>query len=298
MGLASRQTISILLFHEDPRSATRRYRSLPMEPKSSTAVIESVCTVPSLTVNFRDLGLKQGDVLLVHSSFRSIGWVNGGAEAVVRALLDVLGEAGTLVVPTHSSDNSDPANWACPPVLEEHWQTIRDTMLPYDPRTTCTRGMGVIADTVRAWPGALRSAHPQTSFAAVGPQAEVITSEHALDCALGDRSPLAKLEQLKARILLLGVDFDACTAFHLAESRLSPTKIQSSFAATVDGGVRQWVTVQDFDYTDNDFEILGRDLREQRQHDVTVGMVGAAKCTVVSFPTVVAFAQQWFQSHR
>jgi aminoglycoside 3-N-acetyltransferase len=63
--------------------------------------------------------VKPGDILLVYSSLSSLGWVNGGAEAVVLALPDVLGETGTLVVPTQFPDNSDPANWQHPPVPEE-----------------------------------------------------------------------------------------------------------------------------------------------------------------------------------
>ena len=172
-----------------------------------------LCTRKSLTDQFQALGIIRGETLLVHSSLRSLGWVNGGAEAVVLALLDVLGETGTLVVPTHSPDNSDPADWQHPPVPEEWKPIIRETMLPYDPQTTRSRLMGVIAETVRTWPGAVRSAHPQTSFAAIGPEAESLMAGHVLDCALGERSPLAKLEAVRARVLLLGVGFECCTAF-------------------------------------------------------------------------------------
>lgn len=131
-----------------------------------------LCTHKSLTSQFHSLGVISGDILLVHSSLSSLGWVNGGAEAVVLALLDVLGETGTLVVPTQSSDNSNPAHWQHPPVPEEWKATIRETLLPYNPRTTRTNGMGVIVETVRTWPGAVRSLHPQTSFTAVGLKAE------------------------------------------------------------------------------------------------------------------------------
>lgn len=70
-----------------------------------------LCTRQSLTHELRDLGVKQGDVLLVHSSLSALGWVNGGAEAVVLAFLDAIGDNGTLAVPTFSSANSDLAEW-------------------------------------------------------------------------------------------------------------------------------------------------------------------------------------------
>src|SRR5690349_41643 len=82
------------------------------------------------------------------------------------------------------------AGWVAPPVPEEWWQTIRDTRPAYDPRTTRTERMGVLAETVRTWPGAVRSMHPQTSFGAIGAKAEFVTEGHALDSMLGENSPL------------------------------------------------------------------------------------------------------------
>ena len=55
--------------------------------------------------------MRPGSVVLVHTSLSALGWVCGGAQAVVEALLDALGPDGTLVVPTHTGSNSDPAEW-------------------------------------------------------------------------------------------------------------------------------------------------------------------------------------------
>jgi aminoglycoside 3-N-acetyltransferase len=254
-----------------------------------------LCTRESLAEQLRALGVNPGDVLLVHSSLSSLGWVNRGAEAVVLALLDVLGDTGTLVVPTHSADNSDPKNWQHPPVPEEWKQTIRDTMLPYDPRTTRTYHMGVIAETVRTWPGASRSAHPQTSFTAIGPLAEELTAGHALDCALGEKSPLAKLEAAKARVLLLGVEFDRCTAFHLAEHRIPGGMTESSFAVMTDEG-RKWMTVRDTVISDERFTELGADF--EREGGVEWGKIGGADARLFLMTDAVAFAQRWLLLKR
>lgn len=255
-----------------------------------------LCTRRSLTDDLRRLGVQRGDILLVHSSLRALGWVCGGAEAVVLALQDAIGDPGTLVVPSHSGDNSDPAYWENPPVPEEWFSIIRASVPPYDPRTTRTRGMGVIADTVRTWPGAVRSCHPQTSFAAVGPHASHLMARHALDCGLGEQSPLARLEEAHARVLLLGVGFESCTAFHLAEYRLPTTmKVDNSFAVTTKHG-REWMTVRDVRYSNERFKDIGAAYEKARP--VLQGKVGGAPARLFPLADAVAYAQEWLPPNR
>ena len=100
-------------------------------------------TRDTLAGQLRELGVRRGEILLVHSSLKALGWVCGGPVAVVQALLDTLGPDGTLVVPTQTGDLSDPAVWSNPPVPEDWWETIRATMPAYDPLVTPSRGVGV-----------------------------------------------------------------------------------------------------------------------------------------------------------
>ncbi|RCH69755.1 aminoglycoside N(3)-acetyltransferase [Streptomyces sp. SDr-06] len=256
-----------------------------------------LCTRDSLAADLRALGVRPGETLLVHSSLKSLGWVCGGPVTVVRALLDALGETGTLVVPTHSGDNSDPSHWRRPPVPEEWWEAIRATTPAYDPLITPSRGVGVIPETARTWPGALRSAHPQTSFAAIGPAAARVTGGHALDCLLGERSPLARLEEAGARVLLLGAGYDSCTSFHLAEYRVPGPVAEFSFAATTGRG-RRWLTVRDRSLTSDRFDELGADFERDRAGDVARAAVGAATARLFPVREAVAYAQRWLPLHR
>jgi aminoglycoside 3-N-acetyltransferase len=133
-----------------------------------------------LAGDLRRLGLRPGAVVLMHSSLSAIGWVAGGAVAVLLAVQDVLTKDGTLIVPTHTSDRTDPAGWQNPPVPADWIPIIRTRTPAFDPARTPTRGMGVIAETFRSWPGVRRSSHPHASFAAWGRYADHVTRDHEL----------------------------------------------------------------------------------------------------------------------
>ncbi|WP_405909271.1 MULTISPECIES: aminoglycoside N(3)-acetyltransferase [unclassified Streptomyces] len=248
-------------------------------------------TRDTVSAQLLSLGVRPGETLLLHSSLSSLGWVCGGAVAVVQGLLDTLGPDGTLVVPTQSGDLSDPALWSNPPVPEEWWPAIRAAMPAYDPLVTPARGVGVIPETVRNWPGALRSAHPQTSFAAIGPGAAAVVEGHAPDCRLGERSPLARLEEMGARVLLLGAGYDACTAFHLAEYRIPSPLVEVGRPAA--GG---WEEVTEVSISSERFDELGSDF--ERDRPVVRGRVGAAGTRLFPVADAVAYAERWLALHR
>ena len=95
-------------------------------------------TRQTLATELFHAGLTPGMTVIVHSSLSSLGWVCGGSVAVVQALMDVITPDGTIVMPTHSGDLSDPAAWEAPPVPSEWWPIIRETMPAFDPKVTPT----------------------------------------------------------------------------------------------------------------------------------------------------------------
>ncbi len=253
-------------------------------------------TRDSLASDLRELGVRPGDVLLVHSSLSAIGWVVGREVAVVEALRDAVGPEGTLVVPTQTGGNSDPAEWMHPPVPESWWDTIRAHLPAYDPATMPSAGMGAVVEAVRTWPGALRSAHPQTSFAALGTRAAALTGVHDLDCRFGRRSPLGALHAARARVLLIGAGYDSCTAFHLAETLVpaAPTEVQACAVVTERG--RAWLRYTDTVADETDFAQIGAGL--DATGAVRAARVGSAVSRLFDLAGGVAYATGWIRRHR
>ena len=217
-----------------------------------------------LAADLRALGLRRGQDLLIHCSLSRVGWVDGGAATLLSAILEVAGPAATLVVPTQTTGNSlsSKAFRADTEGLDATARARHIARMPgFDPASTPSAGMGAFAEHVRTRPAAHRSSHPQTSFAAVGPQARACTAIHDLDCHLGDRSPIGWLYAADAAILLLGVEYSVCTAFHLAEYRLpGAPRLRSYHCFTVQGGIRVARDFTDIYLDDSDFELIGTEL--------------------------------------
>ena len=262
----------------------------------SIAATRAPVTRARIAEDLRALGVRPGGVLLVHSSISALGWVCGGAQAVVEALRDALGPGGTLVVPTHTGGNSDPAGWAHPPVPEAWWPAIRAELPAYDPALTPARGLGAVVELVRTQPGALRSAHPQVSFAALGPAAETITAGHALDSGFGERSPLARIHDLDGDVLLLGVDHGSNTSLHLAEYRVPVPARETSGAAVAGPDGRRWATWEDVVADESDFARLGADF--EATGAASIGPVGEGEARLMRQRALVAFAVSWMVANR
>lgn len=248
-------------------------------------------TRQSLAADLHRLGLEPGMIVLVHSSLSALGWVNGGSVTVIQALQDVLTPAGTLVMPAHSGDLSEPALWKNPPVPTDWVDPVRETMPAYDPRLTPTRGMGRIPEHFRTWPDVLRSDHPALSFSAWGARAQEITRGHQLEDPLGEGSPLARIYDLQGYVLLLGVGYGNNTSFHLAEYRIGRRRDIAQGAPVMRNGTRTWVTYRDVDLDETPFAQIGAEFEEQ--HPVKMGRVGSAESRLFSQPAAVDFAQKW-----
>jgi aminoglycoside 3-N-acetyltransferase len=259
-----------------------------------------------LAADLRSLGLQPGRDLLIHSSLRQVGQIDGGAATLLNAIRDVAGPQATLVVPTQTALNSPTSAKFLEATAElrarERARYVA-AMSGFDAARTPSYGMGRLAEYLRTHSSAVRSSHPQVSFAAIGPRARDCISVHDLDCHLGDRSPLGWLYAADAAILLLGVSYSACTAFHLAEYRLPgvpPRRLYNCFTAEGQRRVEHQFT--DVDLDDSDFEQLGLELEsaavQKSLPGLQRGQVGAAACKLLALRMAVDFAYSWLAVHR
>ena len=157
-----------------------------------------------IVAGLRRLGIARGSLLEVHASLRSLGPVDGGAETVIEALLETVGEQGAIVMPSYPVG----PGMAATPQERQRGITWKVRVLSFDDHTTPT-GMGVIADRFRDRADVVRNTASFFSYAAWGKDAARLSQG------------LEHLVSRGGQVLLLGVQMDRCSCLHLAEERVT-----------------------------------------------------------------------------
>lgn len=257
-------------------------------------------TSAALRTDLERLGLHDGDVVMVHAACRRIGPVYGGPDAVIVALRDAVGAGGTVMAYLDWDAPWEDFSDADGRVLAE-W---RAHVLPFDPASTrAARANGVLPEFLRTTPGAVRSANPGASMAAVGARAAWLTADHPLDYGYGPGSPLAKLVEARGKVLMLGAPLDTMTLMHHAEhlARLPRKRIvrRETPFATPQGTA--WRMVEEFDTSEPVVDALPENFIE---HIVNAylgtgkgaqGRVGKAHSVLVDAADILRFAIGWLE---
>lgn len=254
-------------------------------------------TLETIKKDLINLGIKEGDIVLVHSSMSKIGWVCGDELTIVQALLEVVGEEGTIVMPAHTGGNSNPDDWSHPPVPDTWREEIRRTMPGFNLKNAPTRGMGKISECFRNYEGTVRSNHPQVSFCANGKYKNEIVEKHDLSYALGMNTPIGKLYELNSKVLLLGVGYSNCTCMHTAETLVTKPNMCRKGAAVILEGKREWVWYDDIDYNSDCFDEIGL-LYEKKNKEVVFGKIGGANCRVLNLKSLVNYTKDFLEENN
>ncbi|GAA1588313.1 AAC(3) family N-acetyltransferase [Kribbella sancticallisti] len=241
-----------------------------------------VVTQARIVAGLEQLGLTRQSAVIVHSSLRSFGHVDGGAEAVGRALVEA---CGTVMVPAGTWDLSGvdpppglrrPMNAYEPSPSWAAFEEQLDRAKPFSPDLPADRELGIIPETLRLTQPHQRSTHPVFSYVAAGAAAEQVVGAQRLDWPLG---PIEKLAQLDGVVLLLGVTHTANTTIHLAEQQLG----RSTFYryAKVDGS---WLELPNIPGASHRFDAIEPDLLPHTREI----LIGSCRARAIPIRAVLA----------
>lgn len=186
------------------------------------------------------LDINPGDIIILHASLSSFGYLVGSEQTLIETLVETIGINGTLIMPSQTINLSPPETWQYPPVPPEWYNDIRKYTPAYNPKKTISTSIGIVSNYFCMYPDVIRSDHPLYSFAALGKYASYLMSNHNLDYGLGPDSPLGKMYNLNSKVLMLGTDFETNTSLHLAEYYLNRNTI-SEEAPIMVNNQKQWV---------------------------------------------------------
>ncbi len=264
-----------------------------------------VQSVEQLGADLRGLGVRRGEVLMVHASLRRVGPVAGGAEGVVAAIESVLGPDGTVLMVLGARDDHA---WVNERPEADRVALLADAQ-PFDHlRTPALPEVGVLAEVLRTMPGTVVNDHPEGRFAARGRRAEALLADLPWDDYYGPGSALDRLVAAGGRVLRLGADLDTVTVLHRAEylADVRDTRRVRRFRRVRGPDGPQIVVVECLDDEDGivpearqpaeDYfaVILKAYLALGR---ASVGQVGGAQSDLLDAGDLVAFGAQWMTEH-
>lgn len=255
-----------------------------------------------LVVDLRRLGVATGDVLMVHASLRAIGPVIGGADGVLDALHEAVGDDGTLLMNLGARNDWD---W-----VNEHPESERAALLAgapwFDaPTTPADPDVGVLAEVFRQRPGTIVSDSPDGRFGARGCRAGALVDGAPWHDYYGPGSPLDRLCQSGGKVLRLGADLDTVTLLHLAEyyaliENKRRVRRHSVVAGASGREVRHVDCLDDskgiVDWPGEDYfaVILRAYLAGGRG---ATGQVGQARSELIDATDIVEFGAAWMTEH-
>jgi len=256
-------------------------------------------TKSQLTRDLRRLGVSPGQTIMLHVSVRAIGWIVGGPDVVLDALLDVLTPDGTLMMYVAWEDSTEGfRDW--PP---ERQALYLAECPPFDPATSrAYRKWSILTEYLRTRRGAHRSANPGASMAAVGAGAASLTCDHPLNYGYGPGSPLAKLCQVGGHVLQVGVSLSTVTLLHYAEhvAHVPDKRVMRYSAPILRDGRPTWVEIEEFDtaagivdWEEDTFATIVREYLASGRG--RTGEVGAAQSRLFDAADLHAYAVAWME---
>ena len=252
----------------------------------------NVVTLSECVTRFSEAGIAPGDTIVVHGSLKAVGWISGGANTIVDALLQVIGPQGTLIVAAQATENLDPG-LLDQPIDPRLAKVLRQAQPPFRGKATHLPSMGALTTAVQLDERSKISDHPTCAVLALGKQSKWITADHILSPAFGPGSPYVKAVELKAKAVLIGVDYSVLSALHTVQvqTKVLPWCIHSSVVGPLEAPHR--IAYLDLAYTTTDFNLIGQAF--ESAHPMTPRRLGNAVLRVLELSELLGFAKTWIE---
>jgi aminoglycoside 3-N-acetyltransferase len=257
-------------------------------------------TRASLAVDFEQLGVMPGDIVMAHAAVSKVGSLLNGPDALIGALCDAVGDSGTVMAYTDWDARYDG-------LLDESGRVPdkwRPHVPPFDPEASrALRDNGVFPEFLRTTPGALRSASPGPSVTAIGNRAEWLIADHPLDYGYGEGSPFAKLMEARGKVIMIGAPLDTMTLLHHAEhlADIQDKRIRRYEVPFAGSEGVVWRMTEEFDTGLPVVEGLAEDYFAEIMGEFLAsgcgrtGTIGRADAVLVEAAEIVPFAVQWLE---
>lgn len=271
--------------------------------KSQAEVVEKTkrpITKVDIVKGLKKLGLKADSKIEVHTKLSSFGYIINKEYDIIDALMDIVKD-GVIIMPAHTSENSDPTYWENPPVPKEWVEIIKENKRPFDKQLYVPERVGKTPIAFLRYPNVERTNHPIESLAVYNQTSDPTWVYHSLDQD-DDIHPLYKLVQEKGKILFLGTDFQTCTSVHLTEKYAETVVKKEDTIKLVEDDkiVKKTYRIYEFDDDIDHFEEIAK--RYINEYEGTSSYkqvkIGLATCTLIDAEALYDIAYEFHINHK
>ncbi|MDE6195515.1 MAG: AAC(3) family N-acetyltransferase [Erysipelotrichaceae bacterium] len=255
-------------------------------------IIDVVTTKEDVKLHLQSLGIQKGMLVLVDAAIHNFGYISGGAQAIIEALMEIVGYEGTIIMPSFTMEHMDPSCKSKYRIEREHWEYIRQNPMAFHRKLSAPTSQDALVHQFMRNEAIARSCHPLYSFVAWGKYAKLLCDKHPLHFGLSKDSPLGKIVDLNGYVLLLGCDYKECTMFHLARYHGEQLPIKIVSAAIQQNKQVVWKDMLDLELINDDFAVIGEAMEERKV--VKTSYLGTGRCRFFSAREAVRIASAYF----
>ena len=265
------------------------------ERTAPAKVNEIVSTKEDLCELLSSLGVQKGMVIFLQANMKKLGYITGGEQTLLEALMETVGYDGTIVMPSFTPQMADPSCLK-QAIDRESWELVRKHAQPFDRRLSAPHKCDPLIHQFLRNEGVVRSYHPLYSFSAWGKYAKLICDKHPLHFGLNQDSPLGKVVEFNGFVLMLGCDYKDCVMFQLARYRDAQQPIRIISAPIEINKKRIWKDMLDLDYNYKNFDDVGEAMEDR--YIVKTAMLNNGLCRLFSAREAQNLATAYFHIHR